>query len=382
MKQWLTLGLLVMLALIGGGVAAQDAPLDEETFFLTFVPNVQFAPAYVALERGYFADAGIDLTIEHGDEPVGVDLIAAGQRNFGMIGGEQVIAARARERDVVMVYQWFHEFPIAVVYDPASGITSAADLVGRTVGVPGRFGATYSGLVALLVANGLTPDDVQIQEIGFSAPEVFCLGRVEASAVYINNEPLQIANRIAADDCGDVTGVAVLPVAEQANIVSNGIMTSAALIEENPDLVRRFVGAFDAGLRAAILYPAETYLISLNYVETLPVTDEFRAALEAAAIEDRAFYTDNADAVSDPAARADRRAALFETLAGQFGDDQLLQMRVLLETINLWEAERLGEMNLDDWVITQDTLITMGFVEDPIDVSSAFTNDFLPPVTE
>ena len=77
--------------LVVGGVSAQDQ--QDLTFFLTFVPNVQFSPLYVAIDNGYFSEVGLNLTIEHGDEPLGVDLIASGQRQFGMISGEQVIAA-------------------------------------------------------------------------------------------------------------------------------------------------------------------------------------------------------------------------------------------------------------------------------------------------
>ena len=101
-------GILILALLLIGviGVQAQsvrrhaELALRDVTFFLTYIPNIQFAPVYVALEKGYFADAGLNVTLQSGDEPDGINLIAANQLQFGLASGEQVIAARAQERPV------------------------------------------------------------------------------------------------------------------------------------------------------------------------------------------------------------------------------------------------------------------------------------------
>ncbi|MBN1966643.1 MAG: ABC transporter substrate-binding protein, partial [Anaerolineae bacterium] len=153
------LGLVLLVFVLMGVLpaSAQDAGLPEVTLFLGFIPNVQFAPVYVALERGYFAaEAGVNLTLEYGDENLGVERIAAGELSFGVVSGEQVILARAGGRPVVYVYEWYQRFPVGIAALTESGIETAADLAGRVVGVPGRFGASYIGLRALLAASGLT----------------------------------------------------------------------------------------------------------------------------------------------------------------------------------------------------------------------------------
>ena len=61
------------------------------------------------------------------------------------------------------------------------GEASLDQLPGMTVGIPGRFGASYSGLTTLLESAGLTEADIELNEIGFNAPEVFCLGAVDAA---------------------------------------------------------------------------------------------------------------------------------------------------------------------------------------------------------
>lgn len=353
--------------------AAQD-DLTDIIFFLTFVPNVQFVPLYAGIDSGAFAANGINLTIEHGDEPVGVDLIAAGERQFGMISGEQVIAARANARPVVFVYEWFQQYPVGVVAPVGANIDSVADLVGRRVGIPGRFGASYSGFLALLAANDLTESDVQLEVIGFNAPEIVCIGAVDASVVYVNNEPLQIAQRAEQGDCGAVEGVTVIPVAAAADMVSNGIVTNEQTIAEQPELVRAMLAGFDAGLRLSINNPARAYLISADYVDNLPLRDDLRAVLEAEAESQAAALTDDLDRAAVAAYRDDLR----ERLHTQFDSADLLQFDVLLATIELWDADQLGVTEAESWVLTQDVLQLMGFIDAPIDLSAAYSNDFLP----
>ena len=120
-----------------------------------------------------------------------------------------------------------------------SGITSPADLKGKQIGIPGLFGASYTGVIALLAANDLTEQDVQLQSIGFNAPQVICVGGVQAAVVYVNNEPLQIQDRIDKNDCGSVTGITVFPVSDAADMVSNGIVTNEETIASDPDAGHR-----------------------------------------------------------------------------------------------------------------------------------------------
>ncbi len=366
---------LVLLIFSTSTIYAQaEAEVEEITFFMTFVPNVQFSQMYVGMEKGYFGEAGYALTLEYGNEPDGVELIALGERQYGLIAGEQVILARANERPVISVYEWWQRNPIVLVTDADSGIETPADFAGRTVGVPGRFGATYSGLVAFLAANDLSESDINLQEIGFNAPEVVCVGGVEASAVYGNNEPLQIEQRVEADDCNAVTDVRTFAVADYTDLVSNGLVTNEMLIAEQPERVRAMVAAFDQAVNDVINNPFEAYLLSESYIDNLPMTDALRSALQAASARQQQFLTGD----FSPSEVATSRSGNYDLIAGQFTGEELLQLDVLMETIQLWEAQRTGLATLNSWEVTQETLLQMGFLDEPIDVSQAFTNDFLP----
>ncbi|MEM6528983.1 MAG: ABC transporter substrate-binding protein [Chloroflexota bacterium] len=353
----LTLIVILLLSIAVAPVVAQDDMADVSVF-LPFIPNIQFAPMYVAIEKGYFAEAGLNVTLEYGSEPDGLELIATGDLDYGVFGGEQVILARSGERPVVFVYEWYQRNPIAIVVPLQADeetIATPDALADLTVGVPGRFGATYSSLTALLTAAELTETDINLQEIGFNAPDVVCVGGVDAAAVYINNEPLQIRNRAQAGDCGDVADVEVIPVADFADLVSNGMVASEATIADNPAQVQAFVTAFDMALQDTINNPAEAYMLSVPHIEGLPY--ESADVFEAAA----------ADMQIDP-----------DALAADLTADEFLQLEVLLTTIPLWLAETPGTTDADSWELTQQTLIDMGFQSEPVALDAAFTNNFVP----
>ncbi len=366
--------ILCVLVTMIAPVSAQDSP-TEITVFMPFVPNIQFAPVYVALEKGYFTDAGLEVTLEYGSEPDGLERLAVGDVDYAFVGGEQIIIARANERPVVYVYEWYQRNPIAIVIptqDDETAIETPADLAGETVGVPGRFGATYSSLVALLQAADLTEDDIDLQEIGFNAPEVVCVGGVEAAAVYINNEPLQIRNRALAGDCGDITGVEVIAVADYADLVSNGIAVSEDKRNNNPDEVTAFVSVFEQAMQDTLRNPLEAYQLSTAHIDNLPYESDvvFNDLIASTEIFLESDPT--------PAELADRREFLIPQTRTVLTSEEWLQLEVLLATIDLWEADILGQTDPASWEVTQEALLAIGFIEQGIDLDDAYTNTFVP----
>src|SRR5688572_17425207 len=108
--------ILILIALVFVPTAsATPAPRQAATpitLFLGYIPNVQFAPIYVAIERGYFKQAGIDVTIEHSfDETDGLTRIGTNKLQFGLISGEQAILARSKGAPVVYTFRWYQRFP-------------------------------------------------------------------------------------------------------------------------------------------------------------------------------------------------------------------------------------------------------------------------------
>ncbi len=370
------LSVIMFCALLGGLVAGAQDDLADERILLTFIPNIQFAPFYVGIENGYFSDAGYDITLEHLHEPDVLDLVAVGQANYGIVSGEQVILARSRDRDVVYVFEWFQQYPVGIVATGHNGLGlyDIGDLRGRRVGIPGRFGASYTGLTAMLHGAGLAEGDIELVEIGFNAPEAFCLQTVDAAVVYVNNEPLQIINRSLAGQCGDIGIPDVFPASDYADLVSNGLIVSRSHLNDNPGRVALMVGALRDALRFAIDNPAAAYLASLPHVDALPRESELVAALtEAAARQGDFLY-----AIPGRDEVAAGREALRSRLRQQFDNETLAQMEVLLNSIELWDAEVLGYSDLASWETMRDTLARMDLLGDDLgDLNAAFTNEFV-----
>jgi NitT/TauT family transport system substrate-binding protein len=319
MQRSLVIFTLVLLAACG----PKPTPgLTHVKLSLGYIPNIQFAPLYVAAQKGYFADAGIEIEFAYMDETQAAALVGANDQQFAVISGEQVLLARAQELPVVYVAAWYQQYPVSVVARADQGITTAADLRGKTIGLPGLYGANYIGLRALLHAGGLSESDVKLDSIGYTQVETLVAGRDQAVSVYTANEPVQLRARGY-----DLTE---LRVADFVQMASNGMITNETTAAGKPGLVRGMVSALLHGLTDTIADPQAAYEISLGYVESL--------------------------------AQADTG----------------IQKQILATSMDLWKANRLGESNPAAWENMQAVLLDMGLLTIPLDLSKAFTNEFLP----
>lgn len=315
--------LIFLVACAGNDNPSATPPADSQELTsirlpMGFIADPQYAPFYVALEKGYFAEEGLDIDFDYSFETDGMALVGANELPFAIVSGEQVILARAQSLPVVYVMEWFQRFPIAVISKASAGIESPQDLVGREVGLPGFFGASYVGYAGLLSASGLTQDDVNASEIGFTQIEALKADQVDAVVGYANNEPVQLAAQ--GED------INVIYVADYTDLVANGIITNENQIAQDPQLVERFIRATLRGLADTLDNPEEAFQISKKYVEGL--------------------------------------------------DDS--RMNVLESSLDLWRADTLGVTDGDSWERTQEVLLDIGFLDAPLeDLQAAYSNDFV-----
>ncbi|MFO7698354.1 MAG: ABC transporter substrate-binding protein [Anaerolineae bacterium] len=257
-----------------------------------FVPNVQFTPMYVALERGYFADEGIDVELDYGMETDLLQRLGAGDLKFAIASGDQVVLARAAGLPVTMVANWYRRFPVCVVSLADSGITEPDDLVGKTVGIPVLEGASYIGWQAFLGEVGLSPEQVSLQPIGYTQVASLTEKRVDAAVSYAMNEPVQLVQS------GYETNVFYLD--EYTQLVSNGLVSSDAAIASDAELVQAVVDGFLKGIEATLEDPDAAFAITRKYI---PEMDDASAVLQRAVLEEcLAFWRAQQLGYNDPAA--------------------------------------------------------------------------------
>ena len=271
--------LAVVLAGCGLGAppSATPAELRPVTLLLGYRPDVQFAPFYVAQQEGFYADAGLDVTIEHRQAPDVMRLVADGQAQFGVADATDVMIARGQGIPVRYVSTLYRSFPVALI-GPAGDVPSdPAALEGATIGTPGMFGSSWHALLALLDAGGLGPDDVEIREYPqFNQADGLANGDVELITGFRNNDALRVEERLGE--------VGMLTVDDVAPLPGPGVIVGDALLSDDPELVRAFVEATAAAQAAVIEDPERGYRAAEAAVpEIAEDPDLARAVLEATA---------------------------------------------------------------------------------------------------
>ena len=302
---------------------ATPTPLAPEaiTLAMGFIPNVQFAPFYVAEDKGYFAEGNLAVNFDYGMETDLLKLVGVGELRFAVASGDQVILAQAQGLPVVYVLNWYRRFPVCVVSLKEKGIEGAKDLVGKRVGIPAAEGASYIGWQALLHAEGIDEAQVNLQVIGYTQVASLTEGRVDAAVCYALNEPVQLSRAGYS--------INVIYVDDYANLVSNGLITNEQTIAEQPELAQGLVRAVLRGLRYTIEHPDEAFAICKEHVPEIA------------------------------------------------GDNESLQKAVLLESIKFWQGDRLGYSDHAAWEESQRFMRQIGLIDAEVDVEKLFTNQFV-----
>jgi len=273
-----------------GPPTPSPAPTTRLTIGLGYLPSVQFAQFYRAQRQGYYLDAGLEVTFQNRIDPDLITLVGQGAIDMGMGDGTSIISAVGQGIPVRYAASIYARFP-SVVYAPSdSGIAEPADLAGRSLGIPGRFGSSWIMLQALLASAGLTPDDLQIQLYPDFGQMVGLRERqVEAATGFANNEPVQLG----------LAGfpVNVLRVDEITPLPGPGLVVGEATLRDKAPALRSFVAA------------------------TLRAMEEIAA---------------------DPAAGLEDSIAAVPEL----GDSREAQLEVLRQTIQMWQSPYTVEQGL------------------------------------
>jgi len=308
-----------LLAACNGGSGSQQTETSELTHIrlpMGYIPNVQYAPYYAAVQQGFYSDEGLEIEFDYSFETDGVALVAANELPFALVSGEQVLLAREQGLPVVFVASWYKDYPIGIVSKAEQNITHPSQLAGKRVGIPGLFGASYVGLRALLHAGGLSEEDITLESIGFNQVEALATDQVDAAVVYITNEPILLTDQGYK--------INVIQVSDYALLASNGLITNETVLKENPDLVRRMVEGMLRGIKYTDTHPNEAFEDSKNFVEGLTI----------------------------------------------------VQRAVLAASVALYQLEPLGYSDPAAWENMEALLLDMGLLTTPLDLEAAYNNEF------
>ncbi len=322
----LILALVVALVAACAGTASPSPATTKLTVGLGYIGSVQFAPFYLADQAGYYKAAGLDVTFQNKIETDLVRLVGADSVDIGVADGTDVIPAVSQGIPVRYVATLYQAFPSVVFAKASSGINTVADLRGKKIGIPGRYGSSWIMLQALLQSAGMTPDDVQIVEYpDFGQGAAVQQDAVDAATGFVNNEPVQL--QLAGIPTTELTVDAIVPLPGPGLIVGSGTLSSK---------------------KAAV------------------------AAFVAATLH----------AMNDIAANATAGVDAAATAVPELGADRATQSAILDATIAAWRgtgtSTAFGAIDTAAWQQSITFMGGLGLVPNPVTVDGLVTTDLLP----
>lgn len=317
---------LLVLAMMAGGCSSGEPGANSLTFMAGFRPqaNLPFVAVYVAQEEGFFAEENLDVTIQHsagGGEHL--QLLSAGAVDVTTQDAAVLLQRRADPGlplvSIALLGQVGQQAYAALAN---SGIESPADWEGRVVGFKGT---PAPDMFAILEANGLTAEDVELVNVGFD-PRILTEGRVDVYPIFKSNEP-----NLLADMGFDIN---TWEAAEYGSpTLGLALVTSEDRISKKHTELAAFVRAAIRGVQFAMENPEAAIEATMKYVGEDGDASHQRFILE----------TEISDAVSD--------------VTDEFG---------------------IGYQTEEQWQALSDFLGEHGALEGELTVSDAFTNEFLP----
>ncbi len=239
---------------------AQTAP-TKIRFTLDWKFEGPATPYLVAIDKGYYKDEGLDVTVDPGNGSVdSVNRVASGTYDIAFADISALIKFRdnkenAAVKAVMMVYD---APPNSIVTLKKTGISKPKDLEGKTLGAPAT-DASWAAWPIFAKANGIDTSKVKIENVGFPVREpMLAQGKVDAiTAFYFSSHFNLKTNGVADDD------IVVLLMSDfGVEVYGNAIMVNPKFAEANPKAIAGFVRATLKGLQETIKTP-ETSIKSL-----------------------------------------------------------------------------------------------------------------------
>jgi len=327
-KKYALLILLTFLALLPLSApiySMEEQPLQEITVLLDWVPNTNHTGLYVAIEKGFYKQEGLEVNIIQPSEGGPAGLIAAGQGEFGISYQEQVTFARTSKEPLPVVAI------AAVLQHNTSGFASPVE---KGITRPRDFEGKKYGGWGSPVEEATIKALMEIDNADFSNTEMVTIGAIDFFAAvqeYVDYTWIYYGwDGVAAELKNfPINFILLQDYAPQLDFYTPVIITREKLLEEEPELIRKFLRATGKG-----------YQYSIENPETA-VNDLLKHA---------------------PEINHEIAIASQKYLAGQYQAD----------------APYWGVMERERWENYSQWLYEQGLIEEMLDVEASFTNDFLP----
>ena len=237
------------LLLLPSGCNTRPEESQQVAYRLKWLFNISVVGDLHAEARGYFADQGLTVAIKPGGpERDAIKELELGRAQFGVASADQVIRALAKGAPIVVIGQLFQRNPLQWLYRAASDkIDKPQDLKGKTIGIT-HGGNDETIMRALLARYGIADREVDLYSVRYDYTP-FYRGTVNLWPVYQNAEGIVIAEKLSQE------GERVRffnPDIFNIRFAANSIVTTRRILEEQPELVAKFMAALLLGWQEAL----------------------------------------------------------------------------------------------------------------------------------
>lgn len=302
----------------------EETELIDVTFRLNYIADGLHSPFYYAYEKGYYEDEGLNVEIGEGTGAgTTAKLVGTGDADIGFTDAASVASARSEGIPVKIVCPIYAVNAYAAISSADAGIESAKDLEGKRVGITTGDGPSNL-LNAVIAANSLDESKIEFITMDGNSKETslmngdvdVILAGADSDAVALENKGYDV-NVLRYSECGAAT-------------VGLSLVASDEMIEENPEVIEKFIAA------------------------TLKGWDECRTNGEEAV-----------DIFMDYYPTSER-----EVVSGSLG--------VALDSLFAEDSETLGDLSEEDWKNCRDLMVTYLGVDESIQAEDLYTFDCLP----
>lgn len=252
----LALLLLAALPLLAGCVGQTTSkqysgPVAHVTLALDWTPNTNHTGIYVAQQKGFYKENGIDLTLAPYSSSVYPEqLVSTGKAEFGISFPESVTTFRAQNVPLVSVAAIIEHNTSALITLKSSGLDSVAKLAGKRYA---GFGAPYEGPVISEMLNCAGASSANFQNVATQLDPIAALksGQFDFAWVYLGWEGIEAQRQGVALNTFPLTDYCI------PDYSSPVIVTNQQFTQQHGDVIKRFLKATAEGYQYAIQHPAD-----------------------------------------------------------------------------------------------------------------------------
>lgn len=320
--------MFILLFTFAGCTTVNSSKDNKITIVLEWTPNTNHTGIYAALEKGYFADAGLDVEVVQPPEGGAEALVASGKAQFGISCQDSLAPAFSREEPIPVTSV------AAILQHNTSGIISrAGEGMERPKGLEGKKYATWDSPVEKATIRDVMEDDGGNFDLVELIPstvtdEVSALKSKSVDAIWIYYGWTGVACQVADLDADYFEFAEIDPVFDFYTPV---IIANNAWLEGNKETAKAFVEALSKGYTYAANNPKEAAEILMEAAPELKTNSELVYASQ-------------------------------EYLAAEY----------------IADADKWGEFDAERWAAFYNWLNENNLLEKPIDPYYGFTNDYLP----